>query len=1746
MDICLDKQPLSVYKVKVWNDPNNVVVYIFVGSQPPDVQQALSAIEQKSKLSPESASVLSKQFGISYKAKLGVDESCKVKMIYQTLYRDDTVGMVRKKISTYLSEDEDVYMWINRSILNLQLWSTSIGIQLMRGKSRIRKSDFLSRMRDLRGMHSGSQKKAAKDEDEELDLDDVIDVIMTCKMTSYAMPLEFKRVIDGYVLPGFVNPFEFSPNDFQKLDEADRVYESGNLLESFVIAKNTINIVRKSNIKSEIHPFFFNTKSLINPSDAQVIKSADTLHRLYQEQSNIDRNKDVVLNMDCSISFLHLRFNESIEVPRIALGEVFARLQTGQPFLKKPRLEMKKLTEQSSIILIKHNVAGQKQYKLQKGAISTVATSSLNNWTEMSTTGRKASSGKTEYIMIKGLYDVNRYLTFILFADYHVDVKFIGSKAENLRYADINSTGLQCIHDIVQHIRERVPEIRNRFFDVPKLSLLKIVNLVSHIRVETSVKKVGLRELKTFAGAMFPFISIDTSNEMENVLMMMYKRINNYANNSNITVFLNKNYKQPDTELVKNLVDTFCVSNDVATTEVAKWRKTSKMAYYQVGHKLFLRPKDYNNISITISKTINGYDVLVDGVTDIVYHQRIANLIRFLVLNAADENVNKTFIKSLGKTSFDKIAFDSQTDGDSEEDEITMNDAISISFSMDEDDIEDDFNELFQIDITDDDADMVGGADDDGSNTDKTKTYVLKELQRADPIHFGNPYSKHCQAVNLRQPVVIDDDIKAQIDERFPGSYKNYTVRGTHAGTKKRNIFICPEIWCPVSKISMSFKQFVENGERCPLLDEEPHNFTDAYYGKEKKMATQKTRYVGYTKGPECYPCCFIINQQRGAKRDKFLNCDNEAQPQVQPQALPQVQPQAQPQVQPQAQPQEQIHAPLPLQDASVRYILGTQYPLDAGRLGLLPKNVEQIFGNMVCGSGSKSTGFVTDATDCFLRKGVNSSSQSYFLSCVGMIFGKTQNEILDAMKSNMDENMFLSLNGGKLCGQFVDKTRSIHDEKECKNFMSWLMNPKTKTTFKMDNALIELLNFLDLGKKSSKMLLNTKFDDIDASFQSSTLRLYVVYNAFSSFQAYLNDARSSKVDDVLLDIVNRKTVWLNPKGINVVVIEASRDNAYLLCNHNIENTRRDHPYVFIVKQPSYIYEPIVRVTSGVKQQMLFEIDDHPTLNDIIRAYETSCGSNLKLKGANAYAIYTYLYSIKKPVRFQVLDYDLMLVGFVLQRSSDSLFVPLRKQSPILDKPINCIYVSDIIRFVPETLGNWESAANTFRELYTLSKDSTYDVDVVYTNDRQPLAFVNKDGNTIPLSQKDFPQDMYLDNLNIFIGLQKPDARTTIVNNIQSKEAVMQALKNAVVQAFAKNDDFSNLLEDRNVEKLQNLVSKLVKNLTIEDTGIIQGPITPPCATRRKAACTGICILDNNNQCKIKVMPNILEQFQGRIIDILLKGRDTLAYPLGRPALSATDEIFFDQEDVNNGTLERLIARIKNPYAFLDKVLEEVVETRVQLYPIQKEIFLQNWKDLPSPFNKDIKNFHIDVRDPPERDLVLILANTVSTLKNYRAPFDRDSMFVIMKNNYIDMHKRQGIKAVVENLSGNSSFAYIWKNRTPTTLDEIFTVLRSANYWHGNNELQLLANALNVHFILFARLTKRNPLRTQKISSSFKTDDYVFLWWTEVKDDSGKKTQYDSYQIMTNKGLSKVLWNASEVPDIIEYISPKNLFLQQL
>jgi hypothetical protein len=148
-------------------------------------------------------------------------------------------------------------------------------------------------------------------------------------------------------------------------------------------------------------------------------------------------------------------------------------------------------------------------------------------------------------------------------------------------------------------------------------------------------------------------------------------------------------------------------------------------------------------------------------------------------------------------------------------------------------------------------------------------------MYRADPELFaGTTYATTCGFVDGRQPVVISADKQKELDKQYPGSYGDEIVAyGSTAETKSRNRYICPDIWCPVSEVSMTLAQLEEAGGKCPLPDEEKpehYNKTDYFDGE--------SRHIGFldpSKHPNglCLPCCF---RKPGKRIDRCISSSDE------------------------------------------------------------------------------------------------------------------------------------------------------------------------------------------------------------------------------------------------------------------------------------------------------------------------------------------------------------------------------------------------------------------------------------------------------------------------------------------------------------------------------------------------------------------------------------------------------------------------------------------------------------------------------------------------------------------------------------------------------------------------------------------------------------------------------------------------------------------------------------------------------
>jgi len=139
------------------------------------------------------------------------------------------------------------------------------------------------------------------------------------------------------------------------------------------------------------------------------------------------------------------------------------------------------------------------------------------------------------------------------------------------------------------------------------------------------------------------------------------------------------------------------------------------------------------------------------------------------------------------------------------------------------------------------------------------RSFLLESLYRADPNLFsGTTYSKMCPHVDKRQPVVVT---REEFDVLPSNSYGDRAIAyGSSKETSERNIYICPTVWCPMSRVSMTRDQLVSAGGRCPGGPaEEPILYDSKYFRKSKNKNHRHVGFLDPSKHPSglCLPCCF-------------------------------------------------------------------------------------------------------------------------------------------------------------------------------------------------------------------------------------------------------------------------------------------------------------------------------------------------------------------------------------------------------------------------------------------------------------------------------------------------------------------------------------------------------------------------------------------------------------------------------------------------------------------------------------------------------------------------------------------------------------------------------------------------------------------------------------------------------------------------------------------------------------------------
>lgn len=442
-----------------------------------------------------------------------------------------------------------------------------------------------------------------------------------------------------------------------------------------------------------------------------------------------------------------------------------------------------------------------------------------------------------------------------------------------------------------------------------------------------------------------------------------------------------------------------------------------------------------------------------------------------------------------------------------------------------------------------------GESKDDGLDEDYRpriydKLHELKKADRAlfDPVGKSTNYATVCQ--KPRQPIVVD---KEELSRISPESYNGEALAmGSTAQLAERNRYICPHVWCPQSRVAMSKEEFERAGQKCPGQEStgEQALVYDHSYWEDRLPFINHLKPGRHPLG-FCMPCC----AKKPLKIQEKKKC------------------------------QSVIHG----EDSShgknvslishgtneneneneqdrLKYIKGLTTPLDKARFGLLPAAVMEVFNGTeksysgVCGSRMDGTGHIGPNTSCFVRKGIPPTRQR-FLQCMIDILdikGVTPDGLADHIADKTTPAVFLGINDGYLCRMFMSDDMIINEQSNRDNIHSKDM---TLTTFlewiKSDHEYHEQIPSSKGVAKKIKSAKNLRDVKSLLSEDADCIREYSIYRAFQRFRSYLRDRDIVKTHGLLLGLFNMPLSWLNPEGLNIVIVEAAFDSSMI--NHKTE-----------------------------------------------------------------------------------------------------------------------------------------------------------------------------------------------------------------------------------------------------------------------------------------------------------------------------------------------------------------------------------------------------------------------------------------------------------------------------------------------------------------------------------------------------------------------------------------------------------------
>ena len=620
---------------------------------------------------------------------------------------------------------------------------------------------------------------------------------------------------------------------------------------------------------------------------------------------------------------------------------------------------------------------------------------------------------------------------------------------------------------------------------------------------------------------------------------------------------------------------------------------------------------------------------------------------------------------------------------------------------------------------------------------------IFTRLKKRDPSLFltkkdgkYSAYSRSCPWNLRRQPVILTDKEKADIDKKHPGSYDEALKYGTNPN--KQHWYICPRYWSLKYKTSLTEAEVKSGkyGNVIPLSAKTvPSNanifeFNDGgteHIGKDGKYVKHNPGFLETDRHPKdyCVPCCFKSWDSKKQKRRREECAASDSKEKI------------------------KIKVPVKKIDAE-DYIKGVdKFPIDQNRWGFLPISIQKFLkiDNRKCQISITNTKLKPHQM-CLLRRGVQLNREQSFVACIADVYSEylktkqvpTITEMKQIIIASMDLDNFFTYQNGTLLTLF---SKNINIETETKS-----ESAANKSLSKVES--VKSLSKAEAAKSSPKVEAAKSSSEAELQFGSEvgssdsdedsaveqiggvgeTLSAYqnsLIYkstdftnkdqiifltNAITSYENFIQFLESDNIlidYTYLWDIVCARNPKLFPQGLNLVILEMSNDdltdNVKLICptNHySNEFFDINKNTLILIKNDSY-YEPIYALEDKVtvfEVTRVFNLKSKniipnlkSTLEIIKRSLDTNCvplPSMPKVYEFKENLITGKLIGLLKDTGYditnQVLNYNGKVIGLIIKKGENEGFIPSLPSSLIVDAGYGIKWIDDDI---------WDSYSNT-------------------------------------------------------------------------------------------------------------------------------------------------------------------------------------------------------------------------------------------------------------------------------------------------------------------------------------------------------------------------------------------------------------------------------------------------------------------